>query len=277
MPPSQQAKGLGPSTTSIPVIACGALVRELRALGVQASYLPAPLHSRPAKIPDAIEQAVRTVIDESKRSGTTIDRIVLGYGDCGTGGLLDARMHQLQDELGIPIERLAGDHCYSFFLGEDVFRTLHDEELGTFFLTDFLARHFDQLVWGPLKIGKHPELRDMYFGNYRRVVYLSQTSDPEQLLLLTGLAHEAAKRLGLSFQTRVGGLDPFAEALRSTINPSQVSLTEPNVARSSSASPVSKVLDPVGTVTPVTIDTVSLRDTARQTRPGARPLRTESE
>lgn len=277
MPPSPQGKGLVPLTASTPVIACGALVRELRALGVQASYLPAPLHSRPAKIPDAVEQAVRTIVDEAERSGSSIDRIVLGYGDCGTGGLLDARMQQLQDELQVPLERLAGDHCYSFFLGEDVFRTLHDEELGTFFLTDFLARHFEQLVWGPLKIGEHPELRDMYFGNYKRVVYLSQTSDPEQLEHLTGLAQEAANRLGLSFQTREGGLNPFAEALRSTINPSQVSLIEPNGAHRSCDSPGSKVLDPASMVTPVTIDSVSLRDTLKQTQSGARPLRTESE
>ncbi len=211
----------GPSTA---VIACGALVRELRAIGVNASYLPAPLHNRPERIPDSVEDAVRNLIRQAKQEGDSIDRVVLGYGDCGTGGHLDSLMERLQTELGIPIERLPGDHCYSFFIGSEAFRSLHDEELGTLFLTDFLARHFDQLVWGPLRIDEHPELLAMYFGNYRRLVYLAQTDDPKQLAELTAMASEAARRLGLVFDRRHTGLSPLAEALG---RPVTVSITAP--------------------------------------------------
>ncbi len=218
-PPAEASSG-----SSTAVIACGALVRELRAVGVNASYLPAPLHSRPAKIPDAVEEAIRTVVGQAADKGSPLDRIILGYGDCGTGGLLDSLMERLQIELAIVIERLPGDHCYSFFVGAEPFRALHDEELGTFFLTDFLARHFDQLIWGPLKIEQHPELLEMYFGNYKRVVYLSQTDDLEQLEELTAMAADAAKRLGLNFDRRHTGLSPLQEALD---HPVTVSITAP--------------------------------------------------
>ncbi len=199
------------------IIACGALVRELRALGVKASYLPAPLHSQPAKIPAAVESVIAEAIEKARNSGTTISRIVLGYGDCGTGGLLDSRMARLQSELEIPIERLPGDHCYSFFTGAENFRSLHDEELGTFFLTDYLARHFDQLIWRPLKMHTHPELRDMYFAHYSRVVYLSQTNDQDQLRKLSVLAQEAATKLGLSFEQRHSGLEGLRDALATPV------------------------------------------------------------
>ncbi len=220
-PPASNEQPLGSSTA---VIACGALVRELRAVGVNASYLPAPLHSRPAKIPAAVEEAIRTLVGEAADSDSPLERIVLGYGDCGTGGLLDSLMERLQIELSIVIERLPGEHCYSFFVGAESFRALHDEELGTFFLTDFLARHFDQLIWGPLKIEQHPELLSMYFGNYKRVVYLAQTNDPDQLDELTAMASDAAQRLGLEFDRRHTGLSPLREALD---HPVTVTITAP--------------------------------------------------
>ncbi len=231
MPHSLPAEA--PFDSSTAVIACGALVRELRAVGVNASYLPAPLHSRPAKIPEAIEQQVRAVVAGAAQQGTALDKIILGYGDCGTGGLLDSLMERLQAELAIPIERLPGDHCYSFFVGAEAFRALHDEELGTFFLTDFLARHFDQLIWRPLKIHTHPELLDMYFGNYKRVVYLSQTNNSEQLAELTAMAADAAKRLGLAFDRRHTGLSPLQDALG---HPVTVSITAPTARQGGSTS-----------------------------------------
>lgn len=227
---SQPSPLPGPETL---VIACGALVRELRAVGVLATYLPAPLHSRPSKIPAAVEEAARTGIEKARLSGPPIERIVLAYGDCGTGGLLDSLMARLQDEFTIKVERLPGDHCYSFFSGAGAFHALHDEELGTFFLTDYLARHFDQLIWRPLKIDTHPELRDLYFGNYKRVVYLSQTKDRDQLGRLRALAQDAARRLGLAFEERPTGLAPLRKALATpvTIQPMPGSPGDPNHTR----------------------------------------------
>ncbi len=120
-------------------------------------------------------------------AGRGFDRIFVGYADCGTGGLLDA---VCADE---GVERLPGAHCYEFFATADGFARLQDHELGTFYLTDFLVRHFDRLVWEGLGLDRHPELLPMYFGNYTRLVHLAQTDDPS----LVAAARSAARRLGL--------------------------------------------------------------------------------
>ncbi len=105
--------------------------------------------------------------------------------------------------------RLPGSHCYEFFSGAQQFAAMHEEELGTLFLTDFLAKHFEPLLWQGLGLDRHPELRDMYFGNYRRVVLISQSTDPE----IIAAARAAAQRLGLEFEHRHVGLEPFADAV----------------------------------------------------------------
>lgn len=172
------------------IIACGALAREIVALKRRFDWhhldmqcIDARLHNRPALIPERVRQEIR---DNKKR----YDRIFVAYADCGTGGLLD---RVLADE---QVERLPGAHCYQFLAGVDRFEALADSVPGTFYLTDFLARHFDKLVMGPLKLDSHPELRDAYFGNYTRLVYLSQTIDAG----LRQRAEQAARRLGLPFE-----------------------------------------------------------------------------
>ena len=188
------------------LIACGALASDLRAvlaqLGltdtVEIRYLPAPHHSRPERIVPAIRQQL-AVDDDGERT------LVFGYGDCGTGGHLDL----LLDEIGERAARLPGDHCYEFMAGSDLFAALHEAEPGTFYLTDFLAKHFDALVWGSLGLDRHPELRDAYFGNYRRVVLLSQTDDPA----VEAAGRRAAEMLGLEFEHLHVGREPFAEAV----------------------------------------------------------------
>jgi hypothetical protein len=124
-------------------------------------------------------------------------------GDCGTGGLLDA---VLAEE---GIERIDGAHCYAFYAGIDRFEKLMEEEIGSFFLTDYLARHFERLIWRGLGLDRHPELLATYFGNYRRVIYLAQTQDAK----LAALAEAAARRLGLSFEIRKTGLDGMSRFL----------------------------------------------------------------
>ena len=190
------------------MVACGALVRELRTtLGqfpgghrsFDVVYLPANLHNRPAEIPAAVERAVLNAAPH--------DRVFIAYADCGTGGLLDP----LIDRLGAT--RLPGAHCYEFFSGAATFAALADAEPGTFYLTDFLARHFDALVIQGLGLDRHPELRDQYFAHYARVVLLSQSDDPD----LTDLGRAAAERLGLAFEHVHVGLDPFAAAVHSAV------------------------------------------------------------
>ncbi len=183
-----------PSDPRVLIVGCGALARELLDViarneipNVKVECLPAILHNTPEKIPGA----VRARLEGAHGFG----RVFVAYGDCGTGGLLD----DVLDEFGV--ERLPGAHCYQFFAGIDAFDSIQDEEPGTLYLTDFLTRHFDRLIWHGLGLDRWPELRDDYFGNYKRVVFLAQTEDPE----LTETARTSAGRLGLDFERRYVG------------------------------------------------------------------------
>lgn len=183
------------------IVGCGALARELVALtrdlpNVDITCLPATLHNRPGGIPGAVRDRIRR-----RRAG--YDRVFVAYADCGTGGLLDTVIEQEG------VERLAGAHCYEFYAGREAFERLSTDEPGTFYLTDFLARNFDRLVIEPLGLVRHPELRDTYFGNYRRLVYLAQTEDPA----LVRTARRAARRLGLSFELRRTGYGELATTI----------------------------------------------------------------
>jgi hypothetical protein len=184
------------------VIGCGALARELAAVtsilpNVDVTCLRPDLHNRPEKIAPAVREAIASA------RPTYGERIFVAYADCGTGGLLDA----LIAEQGI--ERLPGAHCYEVYAGAAAFAALSDEEVGTFYLTDFLARNFDRLVWRGLGLDRHPELLPLYFAHYRRIVYLSQVDDEA----VTALARAAADRLGLAFEHRHVGLGDLAPSI----------------------------------------------------------------
>jgi hypothetical protein len=193
----------GSSPDRVLVIACGALGREILALKAANAWehldlqcLPAKLHLWPDRIPDAVEAAVA---EGRGRYG----RIFVAYADCGTGGLLEARCAALG------VEMIAGPHCYSFFDGNAVFEARGDEEMRAFYLTDFLVRQFDAFVWRPMGLDRHPELRDMIFGNYETLVYLAQTEDAA----LDAEAARCAERLGLGFERRFTGYGDLATAL----------------------------------------------------------------
>ena len=188
------------------VLACGALVAELRAVltanvlsdAVEVRYLPANLHNRP----DRIVPALRELLAEHDPLG---DRpVLLGYADCGTGGHLDALLAEHPN-----LQRLPGNHCYEFFAGTPAFEALAEAELGTFYLTDFLAKHFDALVWQGLGLDEHPELLQAYFGHYTRLVLLSQSPDAA----VDAAAQAAALQLGLRYEHHHVGLAPFEAAV----------------------------------------------------------------
>ena len=185
------------------VIACGALAKEITALirmnnwtHLQIRYLPAKLHNEPNKIPPII----RKYLENSQKK---FSRIFIGYADCGTGGQLDT----LLEEFGV--QRLPGAHCYEFFTSTRTFNKMLEEEPGSFFLTDFLVKSFEKLIWQGLKINSHPELQIIYFRHYKRLVYLAQTESKE----LQTQAQEIAKRLGLSYSYRFNGYGGLSPAL----------------------------------------------------------------
>lgn len=188
------------------MLACGALASELRGVLaassltdlVEVRYLPANLHNRP----DQIVPALRALVEECNPDGDR--QVAIAYADCGTGGQLDAWLAEMPGVL-----RLPGSHCYEFFAGQPLFAELHDDQPGTFYLTDFLAKHFDALVWQGLGLDRHPELLATYFGNYTRVVLLSQTDSHQIVAAATG----AARRLGLPLEHRHVGIAQFDQAV----------------------------------------------------------------
>ncbi len=185
------------------LLACGALAHEILALikangwtHLSLTCLPAILHIHPEKITPA-------VIDAVEKHRDAYDQIFVVYADCGTGGQLQAACADLG------VDMVPGPHCYAFFEGNDAFAKQAEDEITAFYLTDFLVRQFDAFVWKPLGLDRHPDLRDMYFGNYEKLVYQAQTDDPA----LTEKARACADRLGLAFERRFTGYGDLAPIL----------------------------------------------------------------
>ncbi len=201
---SLTTKGYASDTQGqILLLACGALAREILDLKRRNGWdhmaltcLPAILHVHPEKITQAVRDAVA-------KHRAQYDQIFVVYADCGTGGLLEKACA----ELGV--EMVKGPHCYSFFEGNQAFEARGEDETTAFYLTDFLARQFDAFVWKPLGLDRHPELRDMYFGNYTKLVYQAQIDDPD----LTERARECAERMGLKFERRFTGYGDLESTL----------------------------------------------------------------
>ena len=184
-----------PGKGDVLLIACGALAREIVDLiernrwhAFDLQCLPAKWHNTPDKIVPAVREKIRAARAHYKS-------IFVLYGDCGTGGMLD----RLLEEEGV--ERIDGPHCYAFFSGNEAFVKAAEDDFTSFYLTDYLARHFDKLIWAGLGMDRHPELLPMYFGNYTKIVYLAQTRDED----LAKKAMAAAKKLGLAYEYRFTG------------------------------------------------------------------------
>ncbi|MEZ5779515.1 MAG: DUF1638 domain-containing protein [Paracoccaceae bacterium] len=194
--------GMAPTSRGrILLIACGALAREILDLKKANGWHHLDLTCLPANYhlwPDKITEAVAATVEKHRAA---YDGIFVVYADCGTGGQLFEKCK----ELGV--EMVAGPHCYSFFEGNEVFAAR--DEFTAFYLTDFLVRQFDAFVWKPMGLDRHPELRDMYFGNYEKLVYQAQTDDAA----LDAKAEECARRLGLDYERRFTGYGDLRVAL----------------------------------------------------------------
>ncbi|WP_417425681.1 DUF1638 domain-containing protein [Hoeflea sp.] len=194
-----------PPRKKVRVIACGMIAREVLAVNAQLGHdhvdlkcIDANYHHYPDRIAPAVDLAIRKAREEG------YEHIFIGYADCGTGGELDkvCAAHG--------VERIAGPHCFSFYIGNQAFEQVGDEMMMTFFITDFLARHFEAFLIKPLGLDRFPELRETYFGHYERALYLAQTEDPE----LERLARALAERLELRYEKRMTGYGDLTDALR---------------------------------------------------------------
>lgn len=186
------------------LIACGALAREIvdliernRWTAFDVACLPAKWHNTPQLITPAVRERIREAKDRYRK-------IFVVYGDCGSGGFLD---RMLAEE---GVERIDGPHCYAFYSGNDNFSRRAEDDVTSFYLTDYLARHFDKLIWEGLGLKDHPELLADYFGNYTKLIYLAQTRDEE----LAKRAMAAAKKLGLQYEYRYTGYGELETALK---------------------------------------------------------------
>ena len=186
------------------VIACGALAREIvhfRNMNAIPAFdvacIPAWLHNAPQLIPDRVREKIR-------EHRAAYDRVLVAFADCGTGGLLD----KVLAEEGI--ERIDGPHCYAFYTGQTAFADLAEAETGTFYLTDYMVRHFDRLIVEGLGLDRYPDLRDDYFAHYTRCLYIAQTRDAA----LQVKARTAAAGLGLAYAYRYVGYGELEGFLR---------------------------------------------------------------
>ena len=195
----------GQKVGKLRVIACGMIAREVLQINEQLGFdhvdlkcLPAEYHHYPEKIAPEMDKAIIRAREEG------FENIFVGYADCGTGGELDkvCKKHG--------VDRIAGPHCFSFYIGNSEFLASDDDYLTTFFITDFLARHFETFMKRPLGLDRHPELKEMYFANYTRALYLAQTRDSE----LEKNARLAAEFLGLEYEYRFTGYGDLEDALR---------------------------------------------------------------
>lgn len=195
---------------SILLIACGALGREIVQLielnswrHLDVTCLPAKLHHRPQLIPEAVRDKIRSAKGH-------YEKIYVLYGDCGTGGLLDKVLEEEDN-----VERIGGPHCFSFYAGNAAFEANADEDMTSFFLTDYFCRHFEKFVWQAFGLDRRADMVSFVFGNYRKLVYLAQTQDEA----LEAKAREVADRLGLAYEYRFrgyGDLEVFMASQKAT-------------------------------------------------------------
>ena len=201
----------------IGIVACGAIVREMIAVAndqgwdYQLTAVPAQYHNTPQKIAPAVQKHIDQWANE-------FALILIGYADCGTLGALDEMVERYDH-----VVRIAGPHCYEFY-GGDEYDQQAEAHLGTFYLTDFLAHHFDKLVWNGLGLDRFPELKDAYFGNYTHLMYLKQLPDQDE----SQRARAAAEKLGLEYVVADSGLATIRQRMIAAVDACAMQIASPS-------------------------------------------------
>ncbi len=184
-----------------------AVKQQLKLDHLELTCLPAEFHFYPDRIAPAMDKAIEKAKSEGYR------HIFVGYADCGTGGLLDGVIEKHG------VERMAGPHCFAFYQGMDAYAKVAEDDMMSFYMTDFLCRQFESFFIKPLGLDRHPELIKDYFGNYEKLIYLAQTDDPE----LDKVAEKAAAMLGLVYERRPTGYgDLTVELARASAHSAEV-------------------------------------------------------
>ena len=192
---------------ALTILGCGALAKELVELieqfpegQVELTCLPASWHNTPDKIVPGLRAKIQNLKKKNRK-------ILVAYGDCGTGGDIDALLAAEE------VERIEGPHCYEMYMGRADFEKEMEDELGTFFVTDYMVRHFERIVMKGMGLRAHPELRDMYFQHYTRFLYLAQSEDDK----LLAKAKSCARELDLRFDYRLTGMGEFTQFLQQAV------------------------------------------------------------
>ena len=192
--------------TATAFVVCGALGREVKEIVERRQWdadiygVSALLHLYPSRIVDELREKLH-------RLRPDYEKLVVVYGDCGMGGKLDA----LLEEVGAV--RVPGPHCYEMYAGAERFAQIADQRPATFFLTDWLVRNFDRAVVRGLGLDRHPDLKDMLFGNYESVLFLRQVPNPK----LIEKAESIAAYLELPLDVEDVGLGELEERLEQTL------------------------------------------------------------
>jgi hypothetical protein len=188
------------------VLGCGALVYDLVRITkqnpglserVELQCLPASWHNKPQLIAPAVDKYLA-------ENGSKYKDIFIAYADCGTGGSLDKVLEKYN------ARRIGGAHCYEFFAGSDVFYELHEKEIGTFYLTDYLVKNFQRLIIEGLGLDKYPDLFETYFSNYKKLVYLAQTENEQW----QRDASKYAEDFGFEYEYRLVGTGSLDEVFK---------------------------------------------------------------
>jgi hypothetical protein len=181
-------------------IACGAVAQDTAFLVKKHGWdadvhgISSVLHMTPLDIGPAVEEKLKALTPR-------YERVIVVYGDCGTGGRLDQVLARY------PAVRPAGVHCFQWYAG-DLFARFNDD-IGIYFLTDWLVTNWDRAVIAGLGLDRFPWLQETYFDNITRILFVRQHPDDGR----EAKAREIAQWMERPLEIHDLGIEPLDELL----------------------------------------------------------------